>query len=331
MILIGDVGGTKVTLAWASGSADAPQISGLKRFESAAYPGLEPLLVDFLSESGTRPQATCLGVAGPIVHGDATLPNLGWTLNRARMSQNLDLGPTRFLNDLEALAHGALILPPEGLRSLHPGVPGSGTHRVVVAPGTGLGEALIIQGAEGPVVVATEGGHTELGPRDPQQDRLVAFLRAEYGHVSAERAISGPGLNALYRFLAADGVAGDPELLEATQAAPRHAEAIGQAALQGACPRAEEAVSLFFNLLGAETSNSVLKAMGLGGVFLGGTLIPALLNDQYFAAFMAGYLDVGRYSALVAKAPISLITDPMTHLLGAAKVGLKAHPSHQES
>ena len=49
------------------------------------------------------------------------------------------------------------------------------------------------------MVIEGEGGHVSFAPRDEGERNILAALAAEFGHVSAERVVSGPGLEAIYK------------------------------------------------------------------------------------------------------------------------------------
>ena len=77
----------------------------------------------------------------------------------------------------------------------------------MIAAGTGLGEAIVVDDGRARTVIASEGGHADFGPRGELQEDLLRYLRAEFGSVSYERVLSGPGLVNVYRFLRDTGVA----------------------------------------------------------------------------------------------------------------------------
>src|SRR5207245_1305729 len=79
----------------------------------------------------------------------------------------------------------------------------------LIAAGTGLGEVLLVWDGRRHRVVGSEGGHTDFAPRTELETELLRFLRREFGRVSYERIVSGPGLYNIYRFLLATGRAPD--------------------------------------------------------------------------------------------------------------------------
>src|SRR5207247_10511334 len=59
--------------------------------------------------------------------------------------------------------------------------------------GTGLGEALIVWDGARHLAVGSEGGHVDFAARTDLEVELLQFLRREFGRVSYERVLSGPG------------------------------------------------------------------------------------------------------------------------------------------
>src|SRR5262249_60477985 len=106
---------------------------------------VEELGAKFLETAGRPPvRAACFGVAGAVVSGAAKATNLPWQIEEGALSSALHISPVRLLNDLEAAAHGVLILPPESLHSLQPGTaPKGGGTKALIADGIGLGDAML--------------------------------------------------------------------------------------------------------------------------------------------------------------------------------------------
>src|SRR5207253_555154 len=74
---------------------------------------------------------------------------------------------------------------------------------------------------------------------------------------------------------------------------------VSQAALERGEPLATQALDMFCELYGAEAGNMVLRALTIGGVFLGGGIGPKIL-PALRKSFARGYLDKGRFAQLFA-------------------------------
>src|SRR2546430_5584639 len=144
----------------------------------------------------------CLGVPGPVTEGIARPTNIAWEIREESLSLVLGGASTRLVNDLAGTAYGMLYLAPSDVMELNKGQQARRPSNVaVIAAGTGLGEAGLVTAGAGWSTVPTEGGHCDFAPRGAEQIALLQFLEREFSHVSYERALSGPGLHNIYRFL----------------------------------------------------------------------------------------------------------------------------------
>jgi glucokinase len=240
-------------------------------------------------------------------------------IEQSVLANQIHLAATLLINDLEAIAWGIGALGFEDLVTLNPGAGTVAGNQAVVAPGTGLGEAGLFWDGNRHLVFACEGGHTDFAPRGELQVELLRFLTKEFGHVSYERILSGPGLVNVYQFLVANGCGKElPELTAAMQTGDP-AAAISRAAISGKDPLAEKALDLWIAVYGAEASNLALKIMSTGGLFLAGGISPKILPKLKTPLFMEAFLDKGRMRPLVAAMPVHVVTNEKGGLLGAAR------------
>jgi len=159
------------------------------------------------------------------------------------------------------------------------------------------------------VLVSGEGGHATLAPANDRESAVLAVLRRRFGHVSAERAVSGPGLVNLFSAVAEiEGVA-------APQATPA---GIVRRALDGSSAFCAEALAMFCAMLGTVAGDLALTFGARGGVYIGGGMVPRL--GTYFAEspFRERFESKGRYSGYVASIPTFVITRDYAALLGLA-------------
>lgn len=287
---------------------------------SAEFNGLEAVVRRFL-DSGPSPPiaAACFGVAGPVVDGRCVTTNLPWEVDEKRLAEAIPAQRVRLLNDLEAAAHGVLTLPSRELEPLQAGRARHGT-MVLIAAGTGLGEAILAWDGARHRVIPSEGGHADFAPRNDVEIDLLRFLQKEFGHVSYERVLSGPGLYTLYRFLRDTGYAPEPSWLAERIAREDPSAVVSDVGLAGGHPLCTAALDLFASIYGAEAGNLALKALAVGGVFIGGGIAPKLRAKLADGSFLAAFCDKGRYRDLLGSIPVHLVLDPRAPLLGAAHV-----------
>lgn len=319
MILAGDIGGTKTLLALYEDAGEAPSPVREESYRSGDFPSLEDVLRAFLDRAPHAAlRAACLAVAGPVIDGRSRITNLPWELDEGRLAGTLG-SRVKLLNDLEGAAHGLLSVRPDQLEVLQRGVKRQG-NMALIAAGTGLGEAILVLAGERYHVVASEGGHADFAPRTDREMALLGYLRNEYGRVSYERVLSGPGLHNIYRFLRETGFAAEPEWLRERLAARDPSAAISEVALSAGHPLCTAALELFVSIYGAEAGNLALRALALGGVFVAGGIAPKILPALRDGAFVDAFADKGRLADLLQSLEVSVVLDPRLTLMGAAAV-----------
>lgn len=327
MILAGDVGGTKTHLALFAPGGSAREPVADRKVPSAGFDSLEAIVREFLAAmpaGSARTERAVFGIAGPVVNNAVNTTNLPWHIDASAMSAALGGARVDLMNDLESTAWGLPLLGSSDLATLQPGATAQG-NRVLIAAGTGLGEALLPWDGRTWRPSASEGGHCDFGPRDAVQDELLQWLRAKYGRASYERILSGPGLADLHRFHAETGRGAEPaEVAQAFAAAPDPAAVVTAAALDGSSERARLTVTRFVSIYGAEAGNLALKGLAVGGVYVGGGIAPRLKSFMTDGGFVRAFGDKGRLSPVLARMPVRLILDDRTALWGAAAVGMTA-------
>ena len=318
MILAGDIGGTNARLAYFQPRNGHLQLVSERVFPSREYGELGEIVSTFLKDDATRPEVACFGIAGPVRNGRVEASNLPWVIEQSRLAKQIKLPATLLINDLEASAWGVAALSSQDLVPLNRVGPSLG-NQAVIAPGTGLGEAGLLWNGRQYEVFASEGGHTDFGPRGDLQIELLRFLAGLYDHVSYERVLSGPGLVNIYEFLRRRPGVNEPAGFASHLEEGDAAAAISRAAMEGTNRVAEEALDLWISIYGAEAGNLALKTMATGGIFLGGGISPKILPKLTGPVFMRAFLEKGRLRPLLESIPVQVITNDKTGLLGAAR------------
>lgn len=321
MLLAGDIGGTKTRFALYDETSAGLRLVQSARYDSKSAPTLEELAVRFLHASGDpKTSAACFGVAGAVVGGQVRATNLPWRVSEAGLASELAIPRVRLLNDLEAAAYGVIaISDPASLLALQPGSPPP-EHRALalVAAGTGLGVAMMSWDGERYQVAPSEGGHADFAPQDELEDALLVSLRAEFGHVSCERVLSGPGLTNIYRFLRKYRQAPEPTWLTDRIGGGDPAPVVSAVALAHEDAICDEALTRFVSIYGAVAGNVALTALAVGGVFVGGGIAPKILPRIQEGPFLTSFASKGRFADGMRKIPIHVVLAPDVALLGAA-------------
>jgi glucokinase len=319
MILAGDIGGTNARLAYFQPQNGHLRLVSERIFPSREHSELGEIVTRFLDDSGTRPEAACFGIAGPVRNGRVETSNLPWVVEQARLAKQIHLPSTLLINDLEASAWGIGALAEEDLVSLNRVTGPAVGNQAVIAPGTGLGEAGLFWDGSRHNVFACEGGHTDFGPQGDLQIELVRYLQARFGHVSYERILSGPGLVNVYEFLRQSGCGKEStEFADALHKGDA-AATISKAAIERTQPLAEKALDLWVAVYGAEAGNLALKVMATGGLFLAGGISPKVLAKLKEPLFMQAFVAKGRLRPLLEEIPVHVVTNEKAGLLGAAR------------
>jgi glucokinase len=354
MIVAGDIGGTKTHLALYDWKKDRVDPVRLESFHSADYTCLEDMLTEFLvppkpptpideyeaekdgaaepeaehpAEVPLKIEAACFGIAGSVIQNHCQTTNLPWVVDGAVLAKRFEIPNVRLLNDLEAMAHGILLLRADEVEVLNAGTPPPHNQALaLIAAGTGLGEAILFWNGSRYQPMPSEGGHADFAPNNDNEIGLLHHLRGHYMHVSYERVLSGPGLHAIYDYVR-DSRKNEPTWLSEQIKAGDPAAVIAAAGLKGQAEIAKQALDLFASIYGAEAGNLALKAMSLNGVYLGGGIAPKLLAKLKDGTFMKSFTNKGRYKRLMSSIPVKVVMNQHTALLGAA--AFAAHLARQ--
>jgi glucokinase len=311
--LVGDIGGTHARFARLL--APEQPLQDLATYRCADFPSLQAVMQRYLDEhAGSEAHWGAIAIANPITGDVVKMTNLPWSFSTVQMQRELGLERLLVINDFTALA---LALPaldgsPQ-LRQVGTGAPGPGAPRALLGPGTGLGvSGLLPSQCNGEVALSGEGGHVTLSAADDDEAAVIAALQHRFGHASAERALSGPGLVNLYQALCRlHGVHVDTTL---------DAAAITHAGLEGECAQCGAAIEMFCSLLGTVAGNLALTLGARGGVYIGGGIVPKLGTALDRSRFRERFEAKGRFAGYLHAIPTYVIeasTSPA--LLGAAR------------
>lgn len=316
-MVVGDIGGTKSWLVWfVQGGARSGEVLFERRYESAAFPDAQAMLLHFFRESGHRdlPERVLLALPGPVQSQRARLTNLDWDVDASALAVGLGVKDIRLVNDFQAAARGIESLQKTEVQIIQPGLLRVGATRVITGAGTGLGLAWMHADNRGTYqVFATEGGHVDFAPGNPEQAGLLAWLWQRHHHVSWERLLSGEGLSAIYQYLIERE--GSEVTAPLRMAADIHALALQQDA------SASLAVQWFVDIYAAWVGNMALLYQPRGGLYLAGGMAIHLQNWLIAPRVTEIMTDKGRMQSVVSEIPVYLVT---THRLGVQGAMLMA-------
>ncbi|MFT3698047.1 MAG: ROK family protein [Kofleriaceae bacterium] len=308
MILAGDIGGTKTTLALFDDGAVKRDVT----VKSGDHGSLEEIIEAMKPGTVT---AACFGVAGPVVDGVSKITNLPWTIAASSL-EKLVGAPVTLINDLQATAYGMLVI--DKFAVLQDGPRPERATIAVVAPGTGFGESLLFHDGKRYHALASEGGHADFAPTSDEEVELLKFLRAKYGeHVSIERVLSGAGIGDLYDFCRGD----QPAL---PYDGDRNA-AIGKAGCECTEPYAQRAIEMFVRILGSEAGNHALRGLTIGGVVIGGGIPPKILPALQRGTLVERFAAKGRFHDWARALSVRVALEPRAALYGAAHQASRNH------
>jgi len=318
MLLVADIGGTNARFALADERATSPlDMESIARYAVADFPSLADAAAHYLHEHNASARGGVFAVAGRVDGDEARITNHPWVISRTRIASQLGFSQLHLINDFVAQAMSIALLTPHdvvpiGAPHWQPDHSGKPRNYCVIGPGTGLGVGALIVREGWAYPLATEGGHASFAPLSPEQMHILDVLSRQFGRVSNERLVSGPGLVNIQRALSE--LAGhDPGQWQPAQIC-QQAEAGDETCMR--------AIEVFMEVFGATAGDAVLIQGAWDGVFLTGGLVPRLLDTLRHSGFRKSFENKGRFTPTMSEVPALAITHPCPGLLGAAAYAL---------
>lgn len=307
--LVADIGGSNARFGLLRG-AEHTAIE-TRTLSTADFPTFAEAVGHYLQLCGTPTvDAAAVAIANPVIGDLIQMTNHHWSFSIEQTRQRLGLKRLLFLNDFAALALSLPEIPAQDMRQLGGHDPVAAAPRVLVGPGTGLGvSALVPVAGNRWAAVAGEGGHVTIGATNELEEKIIAFCRKEFGHVSAERLLSGMGLSNLHHAAC--------RIASRTYSALTPAE-ITERGLSNEDPECADALSVFCSLLGSVAGNLALTLGALGGVYIGGGIVPRLGEYFHRSAFRSSFEAKGRFVEYLSRIPAYVIHAQNPALIGAA-------------
>ncbi|WIT10514.1 glucokinase [Paucibacter sediminis] len=307
--LIADIGGTYARFALETAPGEFGHISSLRCADHADFHAAVSAYLGSLP--AVQIAHAAIAIANPVEGDQVRMTNYHWEFSIEDMRQRLGLDTLVVVNDFTALAMALPRLRGSELRQVGSGEARANSVIGILGSGSGLGVSGLIPAGDGWIALGTEGGHTSFSPRDEREIALLRHAWKEFEHVSFERLLSGPGLELMYRAMA--------DYLKAP-ALELHAPDITQRALEASDPVCVQTLELFCALLGTAAANLAVTLGALGGIYIGGGIVPRL--GEYFdrSQFRARFEQKGRFSSYVAAIPTFVITAEHATFKGASAI-----------
>jgi glucokinase len=305
--LLADVGGTNARFAIET----APfQFEAVAVLPCSGYASLAAALAAYLDGDEVRAHVgairhAAIAIANPVDGDQVRMTNHTWSFSIAALREEFDLSTLRVVNDFTALAMALPHLRPSQRLRVGGGAELPDRTIGLIGPGTGLGVSGIIPVDGRWAPLASEGGHASFAPADDTEIAIMRQLWSEHGHASAERLLSGPGIELIHRVISGKALA--------------PAE-VTQRALDGADADCVRAVDCFCGVLGAVAGNVALTLGATGGMYIGGGIVPRLGALFADSPFRARFEAKGRFSAYLARIPTFLITEEYPAFLGVSAI-----------
>ncbi len=307
--LLADIGGTNARFAL---EYSPGEIGSVQVYPCADYPGVAEVIKKYLKDTKIgRVNHAAIAIANPVDGDQVSMTNHDWSFSIEATRRALGFDTLLVVNDFTALA---MALP--GLTDAQRVQVGGGSRRPnsvigLLGPGTGMGVSGLIPADDRWIALGSEGGHATFAPADEREDIVLQYARKKWSHVSFERVAAGPGIEVIYRALAGRDkkrVAANVDTIE-----------IVKRAMEGE-PLAAESVDVFCGILGTFAGNIAVTLGALGGIYIGGGVVPRL--GEFFArsSFRKRFEAKGRFEAYLQNVPTYVITAEYPAFLGVSAI-----------
>jgi glucokinase len=309
MYLVADIGGSNARFGLLRNQTG--NVTECETLQTCGFPSFIDAVAHYLELCGSpRVTAAAIAIANPVVGDLIQMTNHHWSFSIEQVRRHFQFDRLIVLNDFTALALSLPRLSANELRQIGGNIPIEKSPLALIGPGTGLGAcALIPNGEGGWMALAGEGGHVTAAAADDYEAEIIAFCRREFGHVSAERLLSGMGLCNLHRAVM------EISSKSATKLMPAE---ITERALSGEDSDCEKVLDIFCSFLGTAARNLALTIGARGGVYIGGGLVPRFSDYFQRSKFRVRFEGKDRMSTYLTPIPVYVIHAKNPALIGAA-------------
>lgn len=301
-----DIGGTNVRIGRLVGT----EVTDIQSWPCHEFSGPEAVINRYFKPPELVNVRLCMAIAAPVYDDRVSMVNRDWSFSIRALEHSLGLRELSVINDFLAMSLVIPDLAPHEKLQLGGGSINAEMPALVCGPGTGLGVSLLLKLNGSWHAVAGEGGHMDFAPNTEYELKIWQAFHHKYGHVSAERILSGPGLEELYRVICD---------IESIPASPLSAAEISTKALETNDPACTRTLQLFCAMLGSFCGSQALCSGAFGGVYIGGGIVPRFLDFFIGSEFRDRFEAKGRYRDYNEKIPTFMITTEHPGLRGAAR------------
>lgn len=297
--LVADIGATSSRCATLVPAANGPD--NVRIYRNDDHAGLTELLRHFLSDCGDKPSSLALAVAAPVHGDDVQMMNRDWSFSGSSLSNELGFQHVKMINDFHAIAYALPALDDHSRVEVGNSTEYRDDNMAALGPGSGLGMSAWIKKDSGGAAMTGEGGHITVSGRNREEDAIIADVRSHFGHCSAERILSGPGLMLLHKVMHGVEIESSEEITANSRSA--------------AC---KATMNQFFSFLGSAAADLALITGAFGGVYIAGGIVPACIDQLRESPFRERFDDKNSYREYMQRIPTYVITDPVPGLTGLA-------------
>jgi glucokinase len=299
--LLADVGGTnaRFALELAPGQVELVEV-----LPCIAYPTLADALRAYLASPRLAAAGLAairhagIAIANPVTDDLVRMTNHHWEFSIADLRRECGFETLLVVNDFTALACALPHLADGQKQQVGGGAVEPGTPLGLVGAGTGLGVSGLIPAGNSWTALRSEGGHVTFSPANEAELAILQFAWREFSHCSAERLMSGAGVELIYRALS----------FKRGEEARLGAAEISRRALAGECTLCDEVIETFCGMLGTVAGNLAVTLGAQGGVYIGGGIVPRLGSRFSGSSFRHRFEQKGRFVAYLSQVPTFVIT-----------------------
>ena len=304
MILLADLGATNARFCV---TRDSLSFCCEENYKISDFDSLESLCLQYISDHNLEDlDKAIIGVAAPILGDKVIFVNTNLEFSISQIRRNLFSAGLLVVNDLELQAYAILSLKTSYLSYIGKQKLSDGP-KILVAPGTGLGLAGIVNGN----VISTEAGHINISNNILRPDLKIimdSFILDFKRVPTYEDFLSGKGITYFYSSLTenADNALSSEDILS---------------------NRTDTYCLQVINLLNYLLS-SYLRYMALvwganGGVLLSGSIVNSLLLEEDYQEFRKTFEDSETMGDFMQSTPLAIVNIENIGFVGGLELSKK--------